>query len=545
MTWMTAGEILGGIGLFFLALSLLTQGLKMASQSAVQNMLARFGRTPLRGVFFGMAATAALQSSSVTIALIIGLVNASALSFAHAVWMILGSNIGTTTTGWMVSLTGIDINLKAYALPFVGIGMMMQALIRRAAWKSLGLVLTGFGLFFIGIDTLKDAFSVFDSSMTGALQGSGGGSLALLGFVASGIIITLITQSSTASTVLVLTAAAAGLTDFASGAALLIGANIGTTSTALLISFSGTADARRAALLHFGFNIGTGLVIFVLLPWILPLLQSVIAALGIGGNVAVTELAAFHTFYSVFGCLIFWPFMPAIIRFLETRMFTRALAQEDETAANLDKSALGLPALALSNLLRELEAFKTRACTQAAGIFKGEPLPDKTDTTVRQINDYAAQIAKTETPADVANTLQHAIRVNRYLSEVQRLSAPAERIYKKIQQLPASHESHALLNAYMMECHNLLQRVASGTPMRKSMLARFSRRYNMTKEELLEDTVRSKMPIGEASALLDDLSLTRRLVEQAAKAQRWLGVAGRRSLPAAETAAPQPEVASA
>src|SRR5690606_19262637 len=127
-------------------------------------------------------------------------------------------------------------------------------------------------------------------------------------------------------------------------------------------------------------------------------------------------------FYSVFGCLIFWPFMPAIIRFLETRMFTRVRAQEETTAASLDKSALGLPALALSNLLHELEAFKTRACTQAADVFKGQPMPDATDTTVRQINDYAAQIAKTETPADVANSLQHAIRVNRYLSEVQRLS---------------------------------------------------------------------------------------------------------------------------
>lgn len=545
MAWMTAGEILGGIGLFFLALSLLTQGLKMASQSAVQQMLARFGRTPLRGVFFGMAATAVLQSSSVTIALIIGLVNASALSFAHAVWMILGSNIGTTTTGWMVSLTGVDINLKAYALPFVGIGMMMQSLLRRAAWKSLGLVLTGFGLFFIGIDTLKDSFAVFGDSMKDSLHAGDGGHLSLLGFVISGILITLVPQSSTASTVLVLTAAAAGITDFSSGAALLIGANIGTTSTALLVALSGSADARRAAMLHFGFNIGTGIVIFALLPWIVHFLQDAIAALGLGGNPLVTGLAAFHTFYSVFGCIIFWPFMPAIIRFLETRMFIGAVAQSEETAACLDKSALGVPALALSNLLRELESFKTRACTQAAALFTGQPLPDTQDTTVRQITDYAAEIAKTETPADVAHTLQNALRVGRYLSEVQRLSAPAARIYKKIQSLPPSHESHALLNAYMMECHNLLQRVASGTPMRKSTLARFSRRYNLTKEELLEDAVRSKMPIAEASALLDDLSLTRRLVEQAVKAQRWLGVATRRSLPAADSAPAQAAAASA
>lgn len=545
MTWMTAGEILGGIGLFFLALSLLTQGLKMASQSAVQNMLARFGRTPLRGVFFGMAATAALQSSTVTIALIIGLVNASALSFGHAVWMILGSNIGTTTTGWMVSLTGIDINLKAYALPFVGIGMMMQSLLRRAAWKSLGLVLTGFGLFFIGIDTLKDAFAVFDSSLSVSMQGTGSGRLVLLGFVASGLVITLVTQSSTATTVLVLTAAAAGLADVTTAAALLIGANIGTTSTALLMSFSGSADTRRAALLHFGFNLGTGILVFALLPWILQFLHSGIAMLGISGNIAVTELAAFHTFYSVFGCLVFWPFMPAIIRFLETRMFTAPVTQDAGTAANLDKSALGVPALALSNLLHELEAFKTRACTQASAIFTGQPLSDKPDTTARQINDYAAEIAKSEAPADVAHTLQNALRVNRYLSEVQRLSAPAERIYKKIQQLPATHESRALLNIYMMECQTVLQNVASGKPMRKSTLARFSRRYNLTKEELLEDTVRSKMPIGEASALLDDLSLTRRLVEQAVKAQRWLGVAARRSLPMADSAPDQAAEATA
>lgn len=540
MTFTVAGQILGGIGIFFLALSLLTQGLQAASQSVMQQLLARFGRTPLRGLVFGGIATVALQSSTVTIALIISLVNAAALSFSNAAWMILGSNIGTTATGWMVSLTGIDINLKAYALPLVGAGMMMQSIIKKPAWKSLGMILTGFGLFFIGIDTLKDAFSIFGEDMKSSLRAADGGILALAGFVLSGLVLTLVTQSSTATTVLILTAAAAGMTDFTTGAALLIGANIGTTSTAVLVSLSGSGDAKRAAALHVIFNFLTGCTLFFLLPWVLPAITTALAWAGADGNLTVVGLAAFHTFFSIFGVVLFWPFMSALTRFLETRLFQSPPKAIIQTGFALDKAAYTVPAVAFGGLSQEMARLKNLVCTHASALFNGSktPQPEEHAELSRQIGDYAIGLSQESLPEDVAHSLQHMLRVHRYLAEILRLSEPAARIYSKIHTLPETHETRALLQYYLSDCHNLVEKVAQAAPLNKSDMLRFSRRYNTVKDELLEDAVRHKLPIAEASALLDDLSLTRRLVEQAAKAQRWYDVAARRYTAPAQTAEP-------
>lgn len=529
MSFSIAGQILGGIGIFLLALSMLTQGLRLSSQSALQRILGKFTRTPLHGIALGALATAALQSSSATTALIIGLVNASVLSFGHSVWLIFGSNIGTTMTGWLVSMTGLDLDLKAFALPFVGAGMLMQTFGRHGGWQAAGLALCGFGLFFVGVDILKNAFGSFGSEVTQSLPAADSfpGILALC---CIGFIITVITQSSSAATALILTAVAGGMIGLSGGAAMVIGTNIGTTMTAVISVIGATAHARRTAAAHVLFNLGTGVVAIATLPWLLVFVDLLAAALGLARQ-PVIELALFHTVFNVMGCLMFAPFVPRMTRWLEG-LFIPAAPPHPADTQYLDKAAIQMPALALDAVLQELRHFATEACHAARTAFQdGDHARAAALQPLGQsINGYAARLSQEQAAEDVARALQNALRVNRYLSEVLRLCEAAARIEPRRAALPDGHETKAMLGHYLVVCINLLAETMQEKPPRKSAMTRFNRHYNRMKEELLEDAVRRKMPLGDVSALLDDLSQTRRLLEQAQKARRWLGVIRNRPL---------------
>lgn len=139
-------------------------GLQMISGNALRSILARWTKSPLRGIALGTGVTALLQSSSAVTAITIGLVNASIVPLVGAIWVIFGANVGTTMTGWLISLTGFDFDIKAFALPILGLGMLMKTFSWRWQMSAIGTALTGFGLFFVGIDILKDAFSIFASN---------------------------------------------------------------------------------------------------------------------------------------------------------------------------------------------------------------------------------------------------------------------------------------------------------------------------------------------------------------------------------------------
>lgn len=530
MSFSIAGQILGGIGIFLLALSMLTQGLKLSSQSALQRILGKFTRTPLHGLALGALATAVLQSSSATTALVIGLVNASVLSFGHSVWLIFGSNIGTTMTGWLVSMTGLDLDLKAFALPFVGAGMLMQTFGRRGGWQAAGLALCGFGLFFIGVDILKNAFGAFGHNVTNGLPSGDGffGALALCGI---GFVVTVMTQSSSAATALILTATAGGMIGLSGGAAMVIGANVGTTLTAVIAVIGATANARRTAAAHVIFNAGTAIVALAALPWLLVFVDLLAGLLGLARQ-PVIELALFHTVFNVMGCLLFAPFVPRLTHVLE-RLFVPEEPPHPAETQYLDKSAIQMPALALDAVLQELRHFAAEACAAAQESFRdgNNARAVSLQPLGQSINGYAARLTQEKAPEDVALALQNALRVNRYLAEVLRLCDAAARIHNRRAVLPDGHETKAMLGHYLDACEDLLAQSMGDKPPRKSALTRFNRHYNRMKEELLEDAVRRKMPMNDVTILLDDLSHTRRLLEQVQKARRWLGVIRNRPLP--------------
>src|SRR5690554_4666649 len=244
---------LGGLGLLLLGMQLLTDGLKAAAGSHLQDFLERSTQTRARAAVSGFAVTALVQSSSAVVIALLGFTNAGMLKLRQAAWVVFGSNVGTTMTAWIVALIGLKINIGIVAWPLIGIGMVLQLIRKENVMGHVGIAIAGFGVLFVGLDTLRDAFEQVVTVLPVAqLQVSGIGGIALA--VLGGLVLTALVQSSSAALAIILTASVSGVFSPLAGAAVVVGANIGTTVTALLATFGATAHAKRLAAVHVLMN---------------------------------------------------------------------------------------------------------------------------------------------------------------------------------------------------------------------------------------------------------------------------------------------------
>jgi phosphate:Na+ symporter len=354
---------LGGVGLFLLGMILMTDGLKAVAGDALRKVLGRFVSGPLSALFSGATVTALVQSSSATTLTTIGFVSAGLLTFPQAVGVIFGSNLGTTSTGWLVSLLGLKVNVGAVALPLVGVGALMR-LLTRERMAALGLALAGFGLIFVGIDTLqqgmKELATRFDLSALPA--DSVGGRLLL---VALGAAMTVVMQSSSAAVATTLTALHTGTIGLSQAAALVIGQNIGTTITAAVAGIGASVPARRTALAHILFNVLTGVVAFLIMPAFLRVV--VAASEHMEGEPGATSLALFHTAFNVLGVVLLLPFVQ---RFSDLVM---KLVPERGPALtrNLDRTVASVPEVAVEAARRTAVDIAVVVVEGAQGLLSG------------------------------------------------------------------------------------------------------------------------------------------------------------------------------
>lgn len=329
-------QLLGGVGLFLLGMSLLTDGLKQLAGDALRKILARLTGGPLRALVTGAAVTALIQSSSATTLTTIGFVSAGLLTFPRAIGLILGANLGTTSTGWIVSLLGLRVSVGAVALPLVGVGALLRLGGRRRV-ASAGLALAGFGLIFVGIEGLQHAMRGLSTQVN--LSALPAGTFAArLWMTLVGVVMTVVMQSSSAAVAMTLTALGAGVITLDLAAAMVVGQNVGTTVTALVASVGASVAARRTALAHVLFNLLTGVVAFVALPLFLSLLRRVTE-----GRDAATALAAFHTAFNLLGVLLLLPLIDRFAAFVERAVPDRGAA----LTRRLDRSVASVPSVAL------------------------------------------------------------------------------------------------------------------------------------------------------------------------------------------------------
>lgn len=307
-------QALGGIGLFLVGMVIVTDQLRAAAGDGLRRFLLRFTGGPIKSLASGAAVTALVQSSSATTVATIGFVGAGLLTFEQALGLILGANLGTTATGWIVALLGLKFSVSTVALPMVGVGALIK-LFSRGRVAHLGLALAGFGIIFVGIDVLQEGMAAVSEKLDPSElpRDTWGGRVLLVGV---GAVMTTVMQSSSAAVATTLTALHGGAISLEQAAAMVIGINVGTTVTAGLAAIGASTAAKRTAFAHLLFNALTGSVAFATLPafvWVVSYLGDRVAA----GN-ATIMLAAFHTAFNFVGVLLILPF---------TRRFARLVVR--------------------------------------------------------------------------------------------------------------------------------------------------------------------------------------------------------------------------
>jgi len=305
-------EVFAGLGMFLFGMHLMENALKDAAGSRFKKIIQRSTNSTFKALSTGAFATAFLQSSSVVSLMTLAFVGAGLISLSSGIGVIFGANLGTTATGWIVAILGFKVKVDAFALPMIGlggIGMIFFASKRKIVPLFMGLM--GFGLLFLGLDYMKEAMgSVADTIDLKEVVGQSALLFVLLGFA-----LTAVVQSSSAAMAIVLTGLGGGMIGFHEGAAMAIGANVGTTVTAILGALGGSADKKRVAVAHVLFNTLTGVVAFALLS----ILIEVVSLLSDIHHDPIIALALFHTLFNFLGVLLFMGFIPLLSRWLSKR----------------------------------------------------------------------------------------------------------------------------------------------------------------------------------------------------------------------------------
>ncbi len=386
----TAISVLGGVGLFLLGMTVMTEGLKALAGSALRTVLGRAAATPLRGSFWGALVTLLVQSSSATTMTTIGLVSAGLLTFPQGLGLVFGANVGTTGTGWLVALIGVRVSLTAAALPMIFVGALTK-LLAGGRVSGAGAALAGFGLVLFGLTTLQQGMGglaerLHPADLPAVLVGPDVGwwwaMLGALALVLIGLVMTAVMQSSTAAIAVTLSAYFADAIGLDQGCALIIGQNIGTATSSALAAIGASTTAKRLAIAYVLFKLIAAVIALVLFPIVTPLL--VRASTAIDG---VTLLAAYHTAYNVVGVLVL---LPLIDRF--TRLVERLLPERGSPLTlSLDPSALATPIVAVEAVRRTIARALAAICGSVEATLvaegRGKPVQAKGAVSVQEAAD--------------------------------------------------------------------------------------------------------------------------------------------------------------
>ncbi|HEY9079886.1 Na/Pi symporter [Magnetovibrio sp.] len=308
-------EIAAGVSIFLFGMLFLEEGFKAFTGGLLEKLLQRTTSNLWKSISFGIATTTVMQSSSLVSVITISFLSAGLIGLGSGIGIIFGANIGTTTGAWLVAGFGLKVNISAYAMPMLVFGVIL-VLQSSKTLKGMGYVLAGLGFLFLGIHYMKEGFEAFRDTVDLASFAMSG-YMGLFVYTAIGLAATVIMQSSHATLVLIITALGSGQITYENGLALAIGANIGTTITAIIGSISANHQGKRLAGAHLIFNAVTGLIAIVFIHQLIWAVDGVAANVGIAHDDYTMKLAVFHTIFNAIGVAVMTPFTAKLVTFLE------------------------------------------------------------------------------------------------------------------------------------------------------------------------------------------------------------------------------------
>lgn len=406
---------LGSLGIFLYGMKLMSEALQKIAGDKMRNILSRMTSKPLNGILTGALVTTVIQSSSATTVMVVSFVNAGLLSLAGSIAVIMGANIGTTATAWIISLLGLKFSMAELAIPIVAFAIPF-IFSKHSKRKSIGEFIIGFSLLFLGIEFMKDSIPDINNHpeiLQFIAQYSDMGYGSVLLFVLIGTILTLIVQSSSATMAITLLMCSQGWISFEVGAAMVLGENIGTTITANIAATVANNTAKRAALSHLVFNvIGVIWMLIVFYPFLNLVAYITESAEGVSPFVSAAAipvaLSLFHSMFNIINTSVLAWFIPLIIKIVTSVIKVNPEENENFRLHYIPSSIVNTGELDIQTAKKEIEVFSERII-RMFGFLKDL---DKT-TKSEEYEKLMGRIAKYE---DITDNME--VEIAKFLTKI-------------------------------------------------------------------------------------------------------------------------------
>lgn len=423
-------EIAAGVAIFLFGMLSLEEGFKAFTGGILERILQRTTNRLWKSLSFGIVSTTVMQSSSLVSVITISFLSAGLIGLASGIGIIFGANLGTTTGAWLVAGFGLKVKISAYAMPMLVFGIIL-VFQKSKSLRGAGYILAGLGFLFLGIHHMKEGFEAFKDAIDLAAYAMPG-LKGLLVYTLLGAAATVVMQSSHATLVLIITALAAQQISYENALALAIGANVGTTITAILGAMSSNVQGRRLAGAHLIFNVTTGLVAIIFIQQFLLAVNGVSDRLGIAEDDYTMKLAVFHTLFNLAGIIIMLPFTGQLVSLLERLLKKRE--RKIEEPLFLNEAAMELPESAMQAIRNEIGHLFENAHELIISALNLDPQKLRTSEDLKQLVETTPEVKKIDIDAIYERrikTLYSAIIA--YISEVQ--STASEHFGEELYQL--------------------------------------------------------------------------------------------------------------
>ena len=486
----------GGLGMFIYGMQIMASGLENAAGNKMKSLLEALTKTKLLGVLLGAFITAVIQSSSATTVMVVGFVNAGIMNLTQAMGVIMGANIGTTITGWLVSAGEWADFLKPSTLApiAIAVGVVVMLTGKRKASKDIASIVVGFGLLFVGISNMSDAVSPLKDvpAFTNLFVTLGGNPF--LGILV-GAGVTAIIQSSSASVGILQSLAAAGLIPFNAAIYIIMGQNIGTCVTAMMSSMGAKKNAKTAALMHLLFNI-IGTLIFSIAA--IAFFTIINPSWG-HANISQTQISTVHTAFNIATTVLLFPLSDFIIKLAKKVSGVQDEVQE-KNKVSLDDRMLQTPLIALQATVSEVghmgnivkdtlivakDVMFTQKSEDIARIKEDESIVDKFSSA---ITEYAIKLTSLQIGE---KEHEHAARLIQIVNDIERISDYCENITEYVEELKEK-------KVHFTE---------SGQKEMKEMLEVCFDSYNYAIEAFIEEDKEKALKVIEKETKADDLEI--------------------------------------